>query len=109
MSLYAHLVFLHFFADIIAVADTALALKNPFNSLHKLYSDLAQLRSTSFIGQVNATDNIMDPQYRDFQVSITLLPHQILVLPFDIYSTINPPQSLRVYSDTEIRSVYLQQ
>ena len=89
--------------DIISVANTTAAVKNPFAAVNKLITPLANLNPDLFLKNITWKD--VDNRTRTYEMKLTLLPHQILILPEKVFNCIHPLslQSLLRYDDDILR------
>jgi hypothetical protein len=79
------------------------ASKNPFLELDSLYSAQTEVRKNTLVK--NASKEVLDDQAISYDVTWTLLPHQILILPLPYLSQITngsalSKKGLQVYDKT---------
>ena len=93
-----------YFSDVISIENQQTVAKNVFAELKNQYNKLIHCRKDSFISQLESK-TVKDVDYKAFTFQLTLLPHQMLIMPLEFKSAISRDVlfALKVYDDEEIR------
>jgi len=94
----------HLFLDIISIQNQQTVTKNVFAELQKQYQKLTNCRNQSFISQIQ-TNTVKTEDLKIFKFTLTLLPHQLFILPLEFKSAMSQDflSQFKVYNDAEIR------
>jgi len=92
--------------DIFSLTNGTTASRDPFTSINTLYLKNINGKPYSFL---NDTEPVENPNSFDEKVdhhlTVTLLPHQILIFPVTLYDNMDPYviNDMAMYSNDEVR------
>jgi hypothetical protein len=92
-----------FFSDIISIENTPSAKRNIFRELNIQYNKLVHTRKEMFLSEIDTPQTTSND--KTFPFSVTLLPHQIFLMPESYQSAVDRDflSNFKIYSDAEIR------
>jgi len=93
-------------SDIITIEHSSTVAKNIFSELNKQFEKLTHCRKSNFLKNTT-TKTLRDVSSKTFTMTLTLLPHQILMLPESYKSALSKSvlyhEKLTMYTDKDLR------
>jgi len=94
------------FLDIITVENQSKVSKNIFAELNKQYEKLVHCRKQNFLSKI-ISKSIKDVDSRVISMNLTLLPHQVLILPDSYYLAMDKSilvnQNITILTNDQLR------
>ena len=93
------------FLDIISLNAGTSSSKNPFSFINQSFVKSVSGKANCFLNNTDAFENPEDDQRMDHNLTVTLLPHQIIVFPTTIFKNMDSDviERMRFYDNGEIR------
>jgi hypothetical protein len=87
------------------LSDARTASKTPFTSINTNYIKNTSGKADCFLNNTEPVENPEDEQRVDHYLTITLLPHQIIIFPTSILDNMDSSvlENMRFYENTELR------
>ena len=91
--------------EIFSLIDGPTAVKTPFTSINTNYVKNISGRANCFLNDTEPYENPENDQKVDHHLTVTLLPHQILIFPTTIFDNMDPTvlDEMRHYRNHELR------
>lgn len=91
--------------DIFHLVDGPNVVKDPFTTINTIYVKDINGRTDCFLQNTEPYENANNEERVDHTLTITLLPHQIIIFPATIYDNMNESDisQMRFYGNDDIR------
>jgi len=91
--------------EIFSLVDGQTAIHDPFTSINTNYVKNVSGRANCFLSDTEPYENPDNEEKVDHQLTVTLLPHQILIFPTTIFDNMDPTvlDEMRHYQNRELR------
>ena len=97
---------LYFYADILSLIDGNTAVLNPFTLAANNYVKSVSGKANCFLSETDPVESSEGPDGEvDHYMTLTLLPHQIIIFPKAIYSNmdVSVQNEMQYFDDFQIR------